>query len=78
MSGKEKLASAELLKLAKKWSRLANQTADAEEQFMRLAKKEFPEMKDDNDGLAENLTYGAFDSDDQTRKRLTDIINGSY
>lgn len=56
----------------------ANQARDAEIAFMELAKKEFPSLEDDNDSIAENLTYGGFSNDIQTRKRLTEILSGEY
>lgn len=73
-----KIASRRLLTLAKRFSRLANETSEAEQEFMALARDEFPNLDEDNDSIAENLTYGAFSNGEQTRERLTEIINGQY
>lgn len=74
----EKLASAKLLRLAKKFAAAANAAALAEAAFMKQLSEEFPDCETDNDGMAENLTYGGFVRDEQTRERLTEIIRGGY
>lgn len=73
-----KLASTKLLRLAKKFAAASNAANLAEAAFMKQLSEEFPDCETDNDGMAENLTYGGFSYGEQTRKRLTEIIHGSY
>jgi hypothetical protein len=73
-----KLASPKLLRLAKRFARASSAAIEAELAFMEQLSEEFPDCETDNDGIAENLTYGGFDTQVQTRERLTEIIHGAY